>query len=146
MEYEDRRMRLGDVDSLRREITNIEQIKEKAKRYYDENKPKLSLIHKAYYQKNKSEIQYHGKEYHNQIRQEFLLKYKKGKCCANCGWKEHPEILQFHHKDKEMKKFTIGNLSATKRRSPEFEAEVKKCILLCPNCHSLLHIKHGGFK
>jgi len=31
MEYEDRRMRLGDVDSLRREITNIEQIKEKAK-------------------------------------------------------------------------------------------------------------------
>jgi len=125
---------------------NIGRARLAHKEWYLKHIDRLRLAHKEYYEKNKDKMQPRGKEYRKKIRQEFLLTYKTGNCCAKCGWKEHPEILQFHHRDKKMKEFTIGNLSASKRRSPEFQAEVKKCVLLCPNCHSLLHIKHRSFK
>lgn len=64
----------------------------------------------------------------------FILNYKLNKCCSCCGWKEHPEILQFHHlKDKL---FTIGSNPCEIGR---IEREIKKCVLLCPNCHMWLH-------
>lgn len=71
--------------------------------------------------------------------QEHILIYKKDKGCSICGYKEYPEILQFHHKDRKQKSFTIGkkfgkNIEVIKR-------EMEKCILLCPNCHAWLHFK-----
>lgn len=68
-------------------------------------------------------------------------KKKVGKC-KRCGWSENPEILQFHHRNKEDKKFgfsagCLGNYSWDK----VVLKEIKKCDLLCPNCHLLLHYK-----
>jgi len=71
---------------------------------------------------------------------EWLIKYKKDKCCSACGYNEHTEILQFHHlRDKE------GNISQFKKKSLErIKLEVDKCVLLCPNCHFLLHSQERG--
>lgn len=50
--------------------------------------------------------------------------------CAECGYKEHPEILQAHHKDRDRTNNTLDNLE-----------------LLCPNCHQWEHYqnKDGGY-
>jgi hypothetical protein len=45
--------------------------------------------------------------------------------CEMCGYSEHPIILGLHHKDFDPKNGTLKNL-----------------IVLCPNCHSLLHKRH----
>ena len=83
-------------------------------------------------------------EYFRQRRQErmnYLRQIRNNGCCAMCGWKEHPEILNFHHKDPNPKEFgfsgpEIGNLSMKR-----LQAEIDKCILLCPNCHQWLHFQ-----
>lgn len=74
-----------------------------------------------------------------QERMDYLRKIKSEGCCAICGWKEHPEILNFHHKNPTEKEFgftgpEVGNLSIAR-----LQKEIDKCILLCPNCHQWLH-------
>lgn len=74
-----------------------------------------------------------------QARKRLLRKLKEGKSCKECGWKEHTEILQFHHRDPSTKDFDfsgseIGNLSIKRILD-----EIDKCDLLCPNCHLWHH-------
>lgn len=43
------------------------------------------------------------------------IRIEKGRC-EQCGWSEHPEILNFHHVDPSTKEFgfsgsEVGNLS-----------------------------------
>lgn len=57
-------------------------------------------------------------------------------CCAKCG-DDRTYVLDFHHKDREDKSFTIGHL---KKGSKEIiQAEIEKCICLCANCHREFH-------
>lgn len=66
-------------------------------------------------------------------RKKFLENYKKDRICLNCGWNKHTEILQFHHNgEKERNVSEIRTINKIKE-------EIKKCILLCPNCHFWLH-------
>ena len=100
---------------------------------------------KKYHEKNKFLLNKKNREYHQRRENEFIFTYKKRKSCVLCGYKEHPEILQFHHKDRGTKKFTIGNIAITERITPKnielVKQEINKCILLCPNCHAVLHLK-----
>lgn len=85
-------------------------------------------------------------EYFNERRRQrkrLIRSLKQDKSCVKCGYKEHPEILQFHHKDPSTKDFDfsgseIGNLSLKKILN-----EVDKCELLCPNCHFWLHYQES---
>lgn len=68
--------------------------------------------------------------------QQIKINHKK---CDKCGYSEHPEILEFHHKNKEGKYIDfarggIGNYSWS-----TIQKEIKKCDFLCPNCHKWLH-------
>ena len=86
-------------------------------------------------------------EYFRQRRQErmnYLRQIRQNGCCSFCGWKEHPEILNFHHKDPSTKEFgftgsEVGNLSMER-----LQKEIDKCILLCPNCHQWLHFQENA--
>lgn len=52
--------------------------------------------------------------------------------CEHCGYNEEKAILGVHHKDEDRKNNALSNLA-----------------VLCPNCHSLAHLKHishGGIK
>jgi hypothetical protein len=82
---------------------------------------------------------------------EWLRNYKSDKCCQICGYKEHPEILVFHHlvplkrkiKDYAHARSFFGAHHSIKR----MEEKAKECLLLCPNCHALLHItKRYGYR
>ena len=62
-----------------------------------------------------------------------------GGCCSACGYDKNRAALNFHHVNPKEKLFnlTVRNIS-----SIPYEAlitEVKKCIILCANCHSEHH-------
>lgn len=60
------------------------------------------------------------------------------KCCL-CGFDEVQEALEFHHVKEEEKEFSICSSSnQTKALEPQLK-ELKKCILLCANCHRGVH-------
>ncbi len=64
------------------------------------------------------------------------IKYLGGKC-KHCGWQGNQAALQFHHTNPKEKEFIIGNVANKKW---EFIlSEIKKCILLCSNCHAIVH-------
>ncbi len=64
------------------------------------------------------------------------IAYKGGKC-VKCGYDEHPTVLEFHHLDPNQKDFTISGNHA--RKWDLVKEELDKCILLCANCHRLVH-------
>lgn len=67
----------------------------------------------------------------------WLNIYKSKRGCIRCKIKD-PRILDFHHKNESDKKFTLG----TFRRSVGFnqiQNEVKKCEVICANCHRIVH-------
>jgi lactate dehydrogenase-like 2-hydroxyacid dehydrogenase len=59
--------------------------------------------------------------------------------CLYCG-EDHPATLQFHHRKPEEKRFTISQAVMKNAYSwDEILEEVKKCDLICANCHSVWH-------
>ena len=63
------------------------------------------------------------------------LRIEKGGCCARCGYKEYIEILHFHHVKSK-------GIEVTKlMREEAMRKEAAKCILLCPNCHAIKHLR-----
>ena len=57
-----------------------------------------------------------------------------GKCCR-CGYSRCLRALHFHHTDPDNKSFGLSEKGATRAWVLVVE-ELKKCILLCANCHA----------
>lgn len=62
------------------------------------------------------------------------IKMLGGKC-VKCGWSGHPAAFEFHHV--RGKDFAIG--SAANKSWAVVRRELKKCELLCSNCHRIEH-------
>jgi hypothetical protein len=80
----------------------------------------------------------------------LLFKYK-GNCCARCGKSvEHMlkrygvanKLFQFHHID-PAKKHPAYDKMIQRKLSAEQLDEVDKCLLLCGECHTILHGQNG---
>ena len=71
-----------------------------------------------------------------QKRKDFLVD-ENGGMCKNCGYNKDPRVLQFHHID-ETKEFGISKRLTYKLET--LRKEIKKCVLLCPNCHAEKHL------
>jgi 5-methylcytosine-specific restriction endonuclease McrA len=69
----------------------------------------------------------HSKSTTHRWRKELIC--KRGAVCEKCGYNEHPEIIEMHHKDCNRKNQTEENL-----------------ILLCPNCHDSTHFTEKSGK
>lgn len=117
--------------------------KEKIRKYQNEwsRKNYSSEKRREEYERTKEKTLKQGREKYGRVR-EVISNYKKNKSCEICGYNEHFEILQFHHKNKGEKEFSIGRVNnKTKHQLIE---EMKKCMLICPNCHSIIHFKEKG--
>jgi predicted transcriptional regulator len=65
---------------------------------------------------------------------EILVQEAGGKCVI-CGYGRHVGALHFHHLDPEQKTFSIAHAGITRSLERAHE-EVRKCVLLCANCHA----------
>jgi hypothetical protein len=61
----------------------------------------------------------------------------KGGCCIKCGYNKSYKALDFHHRDSTQKDFDWRKLKLRTWKS--IVKELKKCDLLCSNCHRELH-------
>ena len=74
---------------------------------------------------------------------DYLAKSKLGCSCYRCGYNKHIEILQYHHKESKGKIKEISSMVTSAYSIKTIANEISKCILLCPNCHALFHLRYG---
>lgn len=67
---------------------------------------------------------------------QILVDLLGGKC-VRCGYNKCLAALEFHHKDPKKKKFSITR--SITLNSEKVVEEVKKCLLVCANCHREIH-------
>jgi hypothetical protein len=76
----------------------------------------------------------------NRYDKKTKLKNSVGGKCQICGYLKYQGALHFHHIDPTQKKFIISDATARKKYSQEeIEAEIRKCVLVCANCHAEIH-------
>lgn len=59
--------------------------------------------------------------------------------CFVCGYDEHAQALEYHHLDSTKKNFNIATWSRTAHNEEEIHREMDKCVVLCSNCHRVIH-------
>jgi hypothetical protein len=63
----------------------------------------------------------------------------RGGGCEVCGYDKCLGALEFHHIDPANKLFNLDFRSISNRSQKLVEEEIKKCKLLCANCHREEH-------
>lgn len=67
-----------------------------------------------------------------------------GEKCQKCGYNRNYAALAFHHLDPKMKKMSWSKLKYLPWK--QIIKELKKCILLCRNCHAETHFPNNILK
>jgi 5-methylcytosine-specific restriction endonuclease McrA len=80
------------------------------------------------------------RDYRNKNRKKSIRDFKSaaGGKCSICGYDKCSTSLVFHHKNPNNKISSVGEMIYTHGKR-FVEREVKKCVLLCANCHGELH-------
>jgi hypothetical protein len=71
-------------------------------------------------------------------RKKQLIEIAGGECC-DCGYKKNISALEFHHLNPEEKSFNIDLRKCSCAKWDRLVEEVKKCVLICANCHRERH-------
>ena len=77
----------------------------------------------------------------NIVLKELGKEYK----CEKCGYDNNTSALHFHHLDPTQKDFELAEISKTTSINTlrdRVTEEIKKCIILCSNCHMEEHYPH----
>lgn len=59
--------------------------------------------------------------------------------CQICGYDKCHEALELHHIDPNQKEFSLSQVRANPKNWKDISNELRKCILLCSNCHKEVH-------
>ena len=86
----------------------------------------------AYKKESASQYVKHRSEQHL----EYVRSIKEIGCCAICG-EGRSVCLDFHHREGTTKVFSLSK--PTTRSISAIDAEIRKCDLICTNCHRILH-------
>ena len=132
---------------------NKERIRQRNREWGRKNRERKIQYMREYYQKNKEKIKAWNyanrrkkKALFNKRRKErtderiaWLWRLKNTLACEHCG-ESHPACLEFHHRKGVKKRGAIGYL-ISHASLDVIEKEIKKCDVLCANCHRKLHWK-----
>ena len=108
-------------DASVRKLKNAEY----SRKYYQSNKEKIKVLTKA----NKKVGRVKWSTFKNTLK------------CTQCGFK-HPAALDFHHTNPAEKENLVSKLVSDGRYRAAMK-EVKKCIVLCANCHRVHHYEEN---
>ena len=59
--------------------------------------------------------------------------------CSQCGYARNIAALTWHHLDPALKAFSLDVRSLSNRNRNAIDNELRKCVLLCANCHAEAH-------
>jgi len=93
---------------------------------------------KKHYERNKNKIIKKSVANKKIARAQWQF-FKKMLVCSECG-QNHPATLDFHHAVKHPDNKRINQLTANGAYAAALE-ELKKCVVLCANCHRIHHYK-----
>jgi hypothetical protein len=96
----------------------------------------------AYHQKVKHRRLQQKREYHR-VFLAWSRTLKEGKPCADCGQVFHPAAMHWDHLPGFSKTGNLGDLARRHNRSRVIE-EIKKCELVCANCHAVRTLSRVG--
>lgn len=101
-----------------------------------QDKEKQKLWSKTYYEKNKAACIKRASDHKKAARKKWD-EFKNTLSCTQCG-ENHPATLDFHHVKREKTNRKVHKLVANAALVAAFE-EIKKCVVLCANCHRKHH-------
>jgi len=106
-------------------IKRKEYMKQYGKEWYQQNKEKHCLAAKRRRNKHREEVK------------QFVNEYKASKGCCKC-FENETICLDLHHVGNDK----ITDISSTIKNcwnKEEILNEIKKCVVICANCHRKLH-------
>ena len=62
-----------------------------------------------------------------------------GGSCIICGYNKCHSALDLHHLDPKQKTFGFGAIRGNPKSWDKIVIELRKCVLLCRNCHGEYH-------
>ena len=71
---------------------------------------------------------------HARRRKRWLNQEKMRRGCVDCGYREHPDALEWDHTDPTTKTASIGRNSSSWKK---IFTEIAKCDVRCSNCHAI---------
>ena len=74
-----------------------------------------------------------------QEKREAIQDIKSELKCQKCGYNKCPEALEFHHINPKEKEEIIARMLSNNYSLDKVREEMKKCIVLCANCHREFH-------
>lgn len=97
--------------------------------YREQNKERIKAYNKARYEAQLRRVRGFKPQY---------IEYKGGKCIL-CGTRydgRNSAMFDFHHLDPSQKEHNFGGMNRVLKSA---KVELDKCVLVCANCHRLLH-------
>lgn len=94
-----------------------------------------------YYEKNKEEMKRRAREWTDKTRayhHKLIARYKLIVGCKVCGYKKCGKALELHHVVND-KDDHISDMIHSGSSTMRIKKEIRKCIILCANCHRELH-------
>ena len=121
-----------------------EKNKEKRRKYLAEharkrrkaNPERVRATQRKHYQNNKETLREASRRFQDK-RNLFYWSLKSQFTCMDCG-ETNPACLDFHHRDPREKTLNIGQFARAVSRE-KLLAEIKKCDVICSNCHRKRH-------
>ena len=108
--------------------------------YKDPNDPrKKQALRRGsanHYKKNKLKVLIATYKRKKEEKEKWVA-FKASLKCSYCD-QNHPAALDFHHKDPKQKNREVSYYVKNYQYTRAME-EVKKCLVLCANCHRILH-------
>lgn len=68
-------------------------------------------------------------------RRRVIARYKRMKGCVDCGYRVHPDALEFDHKPGTKGAKTVASMMYSGWDA--IKTEIAKCQIRCANCHAI---------
>lgn len=104
-------------------------------------------FNKTHYRNNKDSYIKRAKISNEKVKDVFkkhIINYLKEHSCIICGEKDIV-VLEFDHRNPKEKKFSIGHHTSMYLNLETIDEEIKKCDVLCANCHRRKTAKNRNY-
>jgi hypothetical protein len=96
------------------------------------DKKKQYEYHKQWTSKNRDKFRAWARALREKNRK-FMIEYRLKKGCADCGYKENVDALQFDH----VRGTKLGGPHQFASTTSYMMREIEKCDVVCANCHCI---------